>query len=834
MSIRTLRPRHFTEPARRPDAARRAPLARSLAQLACAGALVAMAGGLPVAAAQEAGAVTDGAARRYDIPAGPLDAVLARYAAESGVLLASPPGLVQGRHSPGVQGTYDSQAALMAALSGTGVEAVRDAQGQYRLRAATSAEVTTLAPVTVPGLGIATTEGTGSYASNVVTIAKGDQSLREIPQAVSVITRQRMDDQNITDIRDALNHAPGVSMVANEPGGQFYSRGFFIQSYQFDGVPLERQLYARGSAFNSDAALYDRVEIMRGPQGLFEGAGDPSGSVNMVRKRPTPQRQFVFTGKAGSWDQYGAQVDLGGALNDSKSVRGRVVVNYDSAGSFRDYIDSHDRTFYGALDIDLGAATTVGIGYSREKPYGVIDWSGLPNYADGSMPDYARSTNLSAPWNHASKTQDTWFADLTHRFANGWKFKAALVRVQEANDIKYLLRTGRLGPPNTYRGDAYAFDMESRNLGGDTYLTGDTTLFGRKLGLTVGANFSHLRSNDTWGWLRNVETLNRSPYQRFTAPALNSDEIIAANRMDDGYRSDKKGLYASARYQLADPLLLVLGGRYSWYKQTYISNGVWGYSETTAEESAEFTPFVGAVVTLDDQWSAYANYADIFRPQSQRGVSGEFLAPVTGRNYELGLKGELLDGRVDVGLALFRTEQKNVAFEDTDIPQAVANAQCGGTCYRPTAQVRSQGFEAEINGEVLPGLQLSASYTYTQTRHRSADVPAVGYDISANTGIPRHLARLWANYRLPGEWSRYSVGAGLTTQSKSSGFGYYGREQGGYTVLDARLGYRVDERLSFALNLGNLTDKKYYSSISYDHNYYGAPRNYLLTVQYRM
>lgn len=207
---------------------------------------------------------------------------------------------------------------------------------------------------------------------------------------------------------------------------------------------------------------------------------------------------------------------------------------------------------------------------------------------------------------------------------------------------------------------------------------------------------------------------------------------------------------------------------------------------------------------------------------------------MTGRNYELGLKGELLDGRVDVGLALFRTEQKNVAFEDTDVPQAVANAQCGGTCYRPTAQVRSQGFEAEINGEVLPGLQLSASYTYTQTRHRSADVPAVGYDISANTGIPRHLARLWANYRLPGEWSRYSVGAGLTTQSKSSGFGYYGREQGGYTVLDARLGYRVDERLSFALNLGNLTDKKYYSSISYDHNYYGAPRNYLLTVQYRM
>jgi len=812
--------------------------ARGALRLACACGLLAAAAWTPGVQAQAASAAPAQAAggqiHHYDIPAGPLNAVLARYAAESGVLLASPPGLVDGRQSAGVRGALDPQAALAAALAGTGLEAVQDARGQYRLRAAAGGGVATLAPVTVQGQDLATTEGTGSYASNVVTIAKGDQSLREIPQAVSVITRQRMDDQNIGDIRDALNNAPGVSMVANDPGGQFYSRGFFIQSYQFDGVPLERQLYARGSAFNSDAAIYDRVEIMRGPQGLFEGAGDPSGSVNMVRKRATQEFQMTLTGKVGSWDQYGALVDVGGPLNDKGTVRARVVANYETAGSFRDYLDSNERTLYGALDIDLGPATTLGIGYSREQPYGVIDWSGLPSYGDGSMPDYSRSTNLSAPWNHAFKTQDTWYADLTHRFANGWKFKAALVRVDEANDIKYLLRTGRLGPPNTFRGDAYAFDMNSRNLGGDAYLTGGAMLFGRKLDLTVGANFSHQRSNDIWGWTRNVQSLNASYDQRYTGPAMNSDEIMAANRMDDGYRSDKKGLYATARYQVLDPLSIVLGGRFSWYEQTYVSDGIWGYSETTAKEDGEFTPFIGTVLTLDEQWSAYANYADIFRPQSQRDASGAFLSPVTGRNYELGLKGELLDGRVDVGFALFRTEQKKVAFQDGSVPQEVANARCGGTCYRPTAQVRSQGFEAEVTGEVLPGLQLAASYTYTQTKHKGEDVPAVGYDISSNTGIPRHLARLWANYRLPGQWSRYSIGAGLTTQSESSGFAYYGRKQGGYTVLDARIGYRFDDRLSVALNVSNLTDKKYYSSISYDHNYYGAPRNYLLTMQYRM
>jgi iron complex outermembrane receptor protein/outer membrane receptor for ferric coprogen and ferric-rhodotorulic acid len=243
---------------------------------------------------------------------------------------------------------------------------------------------------------------------------------------------------------------------------------------------------------------------------------------------------------------------------------------------------------------------------------------------------------------------------------------------------------------------------------------------------------------------------------------------------------------------------------------------------------------MGLVVDLDNQWSVYASYADIFRPQSQRDRSGAFLSPVTGRNYELGLKGELMDGRVNTLLAVFRTDQKGVAFEDGAVPESTANLNCGGTCYRPSAQVRSQGFEAEINGEILRGLQVAASYTYTQTRNRGNDVPSVGYDISANTGVPRHMARIWANYRLPGQWHKWSMGAGLNVQSASSSFGYYGRKQGGYAVADARVAYQFSDELSAAVNINNLFDRHYFQSISYDHNYYGTPRAVYLTVQYRM
>jgi len=772
-------------------------------------------------------------ATQISLPAQSLHQSLLQLGQQTDIQIYYLPETVAGLNAPAVSGLLTPEQALRALFGNTGVQANWNGR-TVSLSRSPSGDAAQLAPVTVVGRSPATTEGTGSYTSAVVTIGKGEQPLRDIPQAVSVITRQRMDDQGISDIRDALNSAPGVSMVANEPGGQFYSRGFFIQSYQFDGVPLERQLYARGSAFNTDTSIYDRIEIMRGPQGLFEGAGDPSGSVNLVRKRPTRERQIVLTGKAGSWDHYGAQADLAGPLNESGSVRGRLVANYGAERSFRDYLESNDRTFYGALDVDLGPATTLGLGFSRERPYGIIDWSGLPNYGDGSMPDYARSTNLSAPWNHVSKTQDTWFADLTHRFNDDWKLKVALAKVREQNDVKYLLRSGRLGPPNTFRGDAYAFDMLSRNLGGDAYLTGGTELLGRRLDVTVGANFSRQRSTDVWGWMSNVESLNASYDQRATAPELSNEEIIAANRMDDGYHSDKKGVYATARYRLADPLSIMLGGRFSWFEQTYVSDGIWGYSETTADENGKFTPFAGLIFDLDDQWSLYASYAEIFRPQSQRTVSGDFIVPVTGRNYEVGLKGELLGGRVDTSFALFRTEQKNVAFQDDGVPDDVANARCGGNCFRPSAQVRSQGFEAEVSGEAARGLQVSASYTYTQTKNLGDDVPSVGYDISSNTGVPRHMARIWANYRLPGAWHRWSMGGGIAAQSRSSNFGYYGRVQGGYTVVDARIAYQFNDRLAAALNVNNVFDKHYFESISYDHNYYGAPRSFYLTLQYRM
>ncbi|MDN7143028.1 TonB-dependent siderophore receptor [Pseudomonas sp. JQ170] len=769
----------------------------------------------------------------FDIAAGPLSARLNQLASEAGILLAGDSRLTQGKTGQAVRGRYPAAQALQIMLVGTGLSAVASGDNRYLLQAAQDGETLELGVTSIDArTDSATTEGSGSYTSPVTTIGKGVKALKDIPQAVSVVTRQRMDEQNISTVTEALINSPGITVVPSFTGSQFYSRGFFINSFQYDGVPLERQLYARGSSFGGQTAILDRVEVLRGPQGLLEGGGDPSGAVNLVRKRPTHSAQTHLSAKAGSWDHYGAQVDTAGPLDAQGRVRGRLVMDYDTTQSFVDVVQSDNQTLYAALDFDLTDSTQLGVGYSHERLDATPYMMGIPNYSDGSMPSLDRSTFLGARWDNWDKRQDTYYLDLNQQLSDDWKLKASVVNIREFNDFKYLQRRGRMGPGYTLAGDAYVFDYFSEHWGGDINATGDLQLFGRRLGLTLGGNYSRLKSNDVWGARYNYVTpINIFDYSP-SAIEPSDDSIYSANQWLDGYTSTQKGLYAVGDYQLTDNLSLILGSRVSSFRTVFDSDGPWGVTRSTAEKNGKVTPYAGLVYSLNEHWNAYASYTEIFKPQTQRTAEGSLLDARTGKSYEIGLKGEHANGRLNTAFALYQMEQDNIPMPDAGIPSDIANAQCGGTCYVPSGTIHSRGFEAEISGEVLPDLQVSAAYTLNLLKYLDEE-PATAGNISANTQTPKHILRTWANYRLPGEWQRVSVGAGVNAQSSSAGFGYYGREQGGYAVWNSRVAYAFDEHLSAALNINNLFDRKYYRAIDYDHNFYGDPRNVLMSLDYR-
>lgn len=770
------------------------------------------------------------------LPAQPLDQALNALAGQTGCRILFATDIAANRQAPALSGQLSMQLALQRLLQGTGLTVQDTGDGSYVIAEPASAGATlNLGAITIQGQGMGyTTEHTNSYASPAVTIGKGAKSIKEIPQSVSVVTQQRFVDQNLTTMKDVLENAPGVTVVPMfGTGDQYYSRGFFIENFQYDGVPLERQSYARGSNLTAQTAIFDRVEILRGAQGLLEGGGNPSGSVNFVRKRPTEANQVKLTAQAGSWDHYGTQADISGPLDEQGRLRGRLVMDYDTRNSFVDHVGDGRQTLYAALDFDLTDATRIGVGYSRERIDANINVNGLPNYNDGSIPHYSRSTFIGGKWAYWDKIQDTYYFDIAHQFNDDWSLTGTVVNVREKNDYQYLLRSGVNSPDNTgsLRGDAYVFDFFSEHWGGDIYVNGRTQLAGHQLNLTMGANYTDLDSSDTFGWQRNYVPNWDTFGNPVNGNKPSKESILATNRLDDGFASIQKGAYGMGQYYLTDSLSVVLGARVSSYQKAYSSDGAWGPSKSVAKESAEITPYAGIIYDLDPTWSAYASYTKIFLPQSVRSADGSIIDPKTGKSVEVGLKGVFDDGRLNATFAMFRMEQDNIPIWDAELDQDIQDANCGGTCYYAGGTAISRGFEAELNGELFDDLQVYASYTLNLLRFQK-DAPSVSDDVGASVGVPKHMLRTWLNYRLPGQWERVSVGGGVNAQSGSAGYGYNGREQSGFAIWNARLGYRFTDELSGAMNINNLLDKRYYSSVDYGNNYFGDPRNVLFTLTY--
>lgn len=775
---------------------------------------------------------------RFEIPAQSLDAALAAFSAVTRVQVLVSADVTQGVQSSGLRGSYAKDEALARLLAGTGLQATyidSDSVTVERRLASGSALELGATNVSAQRLGT-TTEGTGSYTTGLVTLGRGEQKLKDIPQSVSVMTRQQMDDQNTTKLSEVVKRTPGLTATKSPGPGMFiYSRGFEVGTLQYDGVPIPRNTYALGSYLTENMAIYDRVETLRGPAALLQGANSPGGTMNLVRKRGQQAPTVTLTGKAGSWDHYGTQVDAGGPLNAEGTLRGRAVVDYDTTNSFVDYAGGWNQTVYAAVDYDFTPDTTVGFGISNQKGHSRPNFMSLPRYASGADIGLPRSTFVGADWNRNVNNQTMVFADLEHRFNDDWKLKAAAISTSEHNDATYQATWDEIPDPGTTGNVRYVdwvtdFNTESRGL--DVFVNGKFEVLNFEQELVLGANYSKLTTDDLYARDAtdgaDIFNIDHHRVQR------DKNELLAdGSGAKSWYDIRQKGIYGTWRVKLLDPLTLILGARTSWYDFSYKDqSGFQGayspVSESTTQTTGRVTPYAGLVYALNDQWSAYASYADAFEPQTNITVSGTMLKPIEGANYELGIKGELADGRLNTAFAVFRYDQENRAAQDLQ-----GGMNCNGWyCSVASGKVRSQGFEAELSGELLPGLQLASSYTYNTTKFLKDDT----YEGKIfSTWTPKHMVKVWADYKLPGDWERVSVGGGVTSQSSTES---YDRKFSvpGNAIWDSRVAYKVSDEVTVAANLNNVFDKKYYIpayNAVWGSNYYGDPRNVMFSVTYK-
>ncbi len=777
------------------------------------------------------------AAISYAIPAGPLAGALNRYAQQAGVSIVIDASKVQGLQTAGLQGSHAIEDGFAALLRGSGYTIGKTATGYVLVAAPASAptaaaSAASAAERTMPAITIvgqaeqgATTEGSGSYTVRRITIGKGEQSMKDIPQSVSVLTRQRLDDQGITDLREAVNNVTGVVGVHGVgPGVVITARGFQIDQWQYDGVPIDRNTYALGNWGQENMVIYDRLEVLRGASSMLVGTGSPGGSVNLVRKRPSAARSVSMTARAGSWDHYGAQLDVSMPLNADGSLRARAIVDEDDSHSFVDQVWSKNRTLYAALDYDLGPATTLGLAISNVNDHGRPTFIGLPRYADGSALNLPRSTFTGADWNRSEARQTSVYLDLEHHFNSQWSLKASAVSMKENTSSVHQRVAMPINPDGSgARYGDFGMDFDNRKRGIDTYVRGKFDGLGIAQEVLVGASYVTMASDDVYAraWESGADVFNI----RHNRPWQDLDSIAARGvRPVSTYEIRQKGLYGTWNGQLTSHLKALLGGRFNWYDFVYATPD--GYRDTT-RVAAKFTPSVGLIYALTPQWSAYASYADVFQPQTNHDVAGQILKPITGSSYEGGIKGELLDGRVNTSLAVFRYDHKDRAVND----YAAGFACDGWYCSRASGKVRSQGLEAEVSGEVARGLQLSAGYAYTTTTYLN-DPDEQGKVFS--TWTPKHMLRVWSSYTLPGAWDKFSVGAGVNTQSHTLDTNRTFK-LAGFSIWNARLAWQATPQVALSVNVNNVFDKRYiipaYNTTG-SNNYYGDPRNVQFTLKY--
>ncbi len=660
------------------------------------------------------------------------------------------------------------------------------------------------------------TQNRDDLAPGVSTLSKMALKPREIPQTVSVIDREQIENQNLNTLDEVMTRANGVTSAPFVLlTTAYYARGFQINSFELDGVPA---LMGNMASSPQDMAVYERVEILKGSNGLMHGMGNPAATVNMVRKHAPLEDQLKATFTVGSWNRYRGEVDVGGRLNQAGSVRGRIVMAWEDKDFFYDISDQKTRLIYATVDADLTPNTLLRTGIQYQTIDSITNMAGVPMGKDGHDLHLSRKTYLDVDWDRFKWDTTRLFAGVEHQINDDWLFKVNADYQYAKARLLYAGAWGNIDPETgdgaMLMGGAYKFHNYQMSL--DTNVTGK--LYGWELqhDVIVGMSYSKASEEQHTGQFKDPLNVPVNVY-RWDPHSVPKPQIMGYSSQG-ATKTEQTGVYGMSRIKLIEPVTLVAGARASWWEVTK--------PQAQFTENGKITPYGGLIWDFAPQWSWYSSYSTVYQPQTGKTWNGEMLKPVEGQTIETGIKGALINGGLNVSAAVFRIDMKNNPQEDPAHPGGGFN-----TYLISGGKVISQGFDIEGTGYLSPFWDLSIGYTYTDTKYKK-DTLNKGH--SFNSLVPRHMVRAWTNYQLPWDARKWSVGGGIQAQSEySKTNGEVTLRQGGYALVNTRLGYQINENWSAALNINNIFDKRYYSSLFSPqwNNRYGEPRNVMLNIK---
>lgn len=790
----------------------------------------------------------------------PLDSALQQLARQCGLQIIFFSSVTQGLAAPALHGSYTVDSAMDKLLAGSGLsfhvinaqtievrpqrmqpprrpggEAARDSVTRSERRPGGEQHTDPLQEVVVVGV------------AEQVVATRIATPLKEIPQSVSIVTREQSRLQNDFDLSDVLEHSPGISTVrSGSIDHDFLARGYWLSSYHIDGGAAVIANLDSTVPFRSmpDLSEFDHVEVLRGADALFGGNANPGATVSLVRKRPQHHFAVETSATVGSWGNRRFEVDFTGPLALDGALRGRAVAAYAQNGFFYDLDATDRRKIFGVLDYDITPRATITAGGSYEWEKGATLDIGLPLYQNGRDSRLPRDTSLALDWNRYDARLAEAYLQYRQSFGESWAVKVNTAGWRSDVDFGIGTFTGSIRPSDDGLDPPGAiFTIRPTRFSqatADVTFTGTARWFGLREEIAIGGDFtravmdSHTVSYFQAGpGLSSVEAFNPADYPD---PRATSEMQVESSGLQS---LNQYGAFVSVRTYLNDDWSVTTGARLNFNETALIGRaelfGVPLKLSFRFKVRPIVTPFLGVMYDLNDQYSLYASYAEIYEGQGvQESRPGHKMRATRGINQEVGIKAAWRGGALNGSLVLYRVGQRDLP----SIEGFGGDLGAGIGCCYTTTSTRSRGADLELSGELARGWLIGAGYTYNENHARESGT------LSSET--PKHLFKAWTNARLPGELNRWTIGGSLHAQSRNfrrndicNGMtgvcGPVDSVQRGYGVFDLRAGFDASDHWQIALKVDNVLDKIYYESLETGsfHAWYGEPRNWTLRADGR-
>ncbi len=655
----------------------------------------------------------------------------------------------------------------------------------------------------------------GYVAHQTLTGTKTDTPIIEVPQSISVVTRDQMDARAVQNVGEALNYTAGV---LGQPFGvdpRFDApiiRGFDAANSQYlNGLKLMR---TQGSVSIEQYGL-ERIDVLRGPASVLYGQGNPGGLIDMISKRATFTNFGEVQGDIGTFDRYTAAFDIGGVLGTDFSYRLTGLAR--QSGTQTDYVDdnryffaptftwkpSDDTSFTVLASIQRDEAGTP-VGLPQTYTVGPLTnllatntFLGDPSYDDSTR----TLTNIGYEFQH--KINDTWQVRQNARYTMlDWNYENLYFNGLDASN-----------PAIAYRG-SNVNDENQNTITIDTQLQGNFQTGGLSHTLLLGLDYRKFSDNTLtqFGYAPSINIL--APV--YNQPILNVPWYVS---QVDGNIS-QTGIYAQDQIRYGKWLLTVgLRQDWAWTDSTTFTN--FGNTEQDQDDQA-LTGRVGLTYLFDNGIAPYFSYSTSFEPvigSMPTALGGAPFQPSTGEQYELGVKYQPVGWNAFFTAALYDIRQSNV----------LSSQLIGGVSYQTqVGEVHVQGVELSATASLAEGLNLIANYTYM-----NAEITQGENAGNRPANVPENMANLWLDYTIKtGAWTGFGFGGGVRYVGDRYALDDDSILLDANTLFDAAVHY---ERGPFKaqINVNNLANETYVASCGFFGCYYGNGRTVIAQITYK-